>query len=75
MIVKFYGYSNLKLYFYLVFVVVNYFRLLMCNRRNFPVALTRESWRRRDTGFTDKGVMIRCVQDDQVHVKIMTMIL
>lgn len=41
-------------------------RLLMCNRRNFPVALTRESWKRRDTGFTDKGVMIRCVQDDQV---------
>ncbi|XP_063881547.1 DNA-directed RNA polymerase I subunit RPA2-like [Scylla paramamosain] len=41
-------------------------RLLMCNRRNFPVALTRDSWRRRDSGFTEKGVMIRCVKDDQV---------
>ncbi|KAG0723413.1 DNA-directed RNA polymerase I subunit RPA2 [Chionoecetes opilio] len=41
-------------------------RLLMCNRRNFPVALTRETWKRRDVGFTDKGVMMRCVKDDQV---------
>ena len=41
----------------------------MCNRRNFPVALTRESWRKRDVGFTDKGVMMRCVTDDQVSTK------
>ncbi|KAK3866677.1 hypothetical protein Pcinc_027812 [Petrolisthes cinctipes] len=40
-------------------------RLLNANRRNFPLAVIRETWKKRDDAFTEKGVMIRCVRDDQ----------
>lgn len=40
-------------------------RLLSANRRNYPVAMSRESWRKRNDFFTEKGVLIRCVQEDE----------
>ncbi|CAL4133379.1 unnamed protein product, partial [Meganyctiphanes norvegica] len=40
-------------------------RLLTANRRNYPLTMIRESWKHRDAGFTDKGVLMRCVKEDQ----------
>lgn len=40
-------------------------RLLSQNRRNYPMALTRESWKKRNLTFTDKGILLRCVKEDQ----------
>ncbi|XP_042229280.1 DNA-directed RNA polymerase I subunit RPA2-like isoform X2 [Homarus americanus] len=40
-------------------------RMLSSNRRNYPLAMTRESWKKRNISYTDKGVLIRCVQADQ----------
>ena len=39
-------------------------RLLILNRRNYPVCLTRSAFHKRGNLFTDKGIMIRCVRED-----------
>ena len=43
-------------------------RLLLMTRRNYPIALKRSSWKSRDINFSDTGVMIRCVSEDQTAV-------
>jgi len=40
-------------------------RLLIQQRRNFPLCLMRGSWKNRGPEYTEYGVSIRCVQDDQ----------
>ncbi|XP_076031533.1 RNA polymerase I subunit Rpl135 [Oratosquilla oratoria] len=43
-------------------------RLLVANRRNYPIAMVREGWKNRDKSFTDKGIMIRCIKSDESTV-------
>ncbi|XP_045611530.1 DNA-directed RNA polymerase I subunit RPA2 isoform X2 [Procambarus clarkii] len=40
-------------------------RLLTANRRNYPMAMKRETWKKLAASFTDMGIMMRCVPDDQ----------
>ncbi|XP_068081790.1 DNA-directed RNA polymerase I subunit RPA2 isoform X2 [Anabrus simplex] len=40
-------------------------RMLILTRRNYPLALCRSSWQQRGQKFSDKGVLIRCVREDQ----------
>jgi DNA-directed RNA polymerase I subunit RPA2 len=40
-------------------------RMLQMTRRNYPFSVTRTSWKKRGNLFSDLGVMIRCVKDDQ----------
>ncbi|XP_055597552.1 DNA-directed RNA polymerase I subunit RPA2-like [Uranotaenia lowii] len=40
-------------------------RMLVMTRRNFPIALNRNSWKDRGKEFSSTGVMIRCVRTDQ----------
>jgi DNA-directed RNA polymerase I subunit RPA2 len=39
-------------------------RLLIAQIRNYPIAMTRKSWRKATLLFSDLGVMMRCVRDD-----------
>ena len=39
-------------------------RLLIVQRRNFPIALIRDVWRHKGDIFSNKGVVIRCVNED-----------
>ncbi|KAH9496230.1 DNA-directed RNA polymerase I subunit RPA2 [Bulinus truncatus] len=41
-------------------------RLLIQQRRNFPLCLTRSSWKKRGPEYTEFGVSIRCVREDQI---------
>ncbi|CAF0885835.1 unnamed protein product [Rotaria sordida] len=50
------------------FIVKGYeriLRLLTMTRRNYPMAMSRGRWRQRGPGFTDRGLQIRCLSDDQ----------
>lgn len=40
-------------------------RMLIVTRRNFPIALVRRSWDQRGAFFSQYGVQIRCVKDDE----------
>lgn len=40
-------------------------RMLIMTRRNFPIALNRNSWKERGKEFSSTGVLIRCVRTDQ----------
>ncbi|KAJ9588284.1 hypothetical protein L9F63_018336 [Diploptera punctata] len=40
-------------------------RMLHVTRRNYPITLQRPAWKQRGTMFSDIGVMIRCVKEDQ----------
>lgn len=40
-------------------------RLLVVNRRNFPMAIVRPSFKGRGPTFTEFGMLIRCVRPDQ----------
>jgi DNA-directed RNA polymerase beta subunit len=40
-------------------------RMLQMTRRNYPFTVTRSSWKQRGALFSELGVMIRCVKDDQ----------
>jgi len=38
-------------------------RLLNMNRRNYPIALRRSGWTKRRKGYSDAGIMIRCIDN------------
>ncbi|XP_001844066.2 DNA-directed RNA polymerase I subunit RPA2 [Culex quinquefasciatus] len=40
-------------------------RMLIMTRRNYPIVLSRNSWRDRGKEFSSTGIMIRCVRTDQ----------
>lgn len=39
-------------------------RMLTATRKNYPMTVQRETWKRRGKLFTDLGVLIRCVKED-----------
>lgn len=39
-------------------------RMLAATRKNYPMTVIRDSWKRRGKLFTDKGVFLRCVKED-----------
>ena len=39
-------------------------RMISAIRKNYPLTVKRESWKRRGKLFTDMGVFIRCVKED-----------
>ncbi|XP_068242605.1 DNA-directed RNA polymerase I subunit RPA2 [Palaemon carinicauda] len=43
-------------------------RMLIANRSNYPMAMVRDSWKKRLDGITEKGVFIRSEAIDQSHV-------
>ncbi|XP_063964205.1 DNA-directed RNA polymerase I subunit RPA2-like [Lytechinus pictus] len=45
-------------------------RMLVMPRRNFPLAINRPKWKSRGKGFTEFGVQMRCVRNDQSIVTI-----
>ncbi|PVD31138.1 hypothetical protein C0Q70_10416 [Pomacea canaliculata] len=40
-------------------------RMLVLQRRNFPLCLKRPSWKTRGSDFTEYGIIMRCVRADQ----------
>lgn len=40
-------------------------RMLLMTRRNFPIAIKRSVWKMRGVLFSEYGISIRCVQEDQ----------
>lgn len=40
-------------------------RMLLMTRRNYPVAVKRSTWKSRGNLFSEYGIMIRCVKEDQ----------
>ncbi|MCO5567759.1 hypothetical protein L7F22_021453 [Adiantum nelumboides] len=45
-------------------------RMLVVTKRNHVVAICRSSYRNRGPGYTDMGVLIRCVRPDQSSVTV-----
>jgi DNA-directed RNA polymerase I subunit RPA2 len=39
-------------------------RMISATRKNYPMTVQRDVWKRRGKLFTDKGVFIRCVKED-----------
>ncbi|XP_053694116.1 DNA-directed RNA polymerase I subunit RPA2 [Sabethes cyaneus] len=44
-------------------------RMLIMTRRNFPIALNRNSWKDRGKDFSSTGIIIRCVRTDQTSTQ------
>uniref|UniRef100_A0A182NE81 DNA-directed RNA polymerase subunit beta n=1 Tax=Anopheles dirus TaxID=7168 RepID=A0A182NE81_9DIPT len=44
-------------------------RMLVVTRRNYPIAVNRNTWRDRGKDFTSTGIFIRCVRPDQYSTK------
>lgn len=40
-------------------------RMLLMNRRNYPISVQRSTWKNRGPHFSDMGIMLRCVKTDQ----------
>lgn len=40
-------------------------RMLLQQRRNYPIAVVRSSWRTKDSCFSDLGIMLRSVREDE----------
>lgn len=40
-------------------------RMLLMTRKNFPIAVQRNTWRDRGQNFGDTGIMVRSVKTDQ----------
>lgn len=40
-------------------------RMLLMTRRNYPVAIKRPGWKQRGALFSEYGISIRCVKNDQ----------
>lgn len=45
-------------------------RILILQKRNYPMGLVRGSFLKRGAGYTDKAVVIRCVHSDQSSVTV-----
>lgn len=45
-------------------------RLLQVQRRNYPLAIERSSYKNRGNNYSDKGVSMRCTRQDQSSVTI-----
>lgn len=45
-------------------------RLLIIQKRNYPMSMVRASFRARGDGYTDKAVVMRCVREDQSSVTL-----
>ncbi|XP_067125570.1 DNA-directed RNA polymerase I subunit RPA2 [Centruroides vittatus] len=45
-------------------------RLLLVQRRNYPLSLARSSWKSRGKMFSEYGVSIRCVREDQTATEM-----
>lgn len=45
-------------------------RLLVLQKRNYPMSLVRKSFHVRGDGYSDKGVVIRCVRKDESSVTL-----
>ena len=45
-------------------------RLLQVQRRNYAMAIERSSYKNRGTSYSDKGVAMRCVRQDQSSVTV-----
>lgn len=43
-------------------------RMLLMTRRNYPIAVRRSGWKQRGSLFSDLGIYIRCVRDDNTAV-------
>lgn len=39
-------------------------RMLLMTRRNYPIAIQRSGWKQRGDQFSDLGILLRCVRDD-----------
>lgn len=39
-------------------------RMLLMTRRNYPVAIKRSGWKARGAQFSDFGILLRSVRDD-----------
>lgn len=39
-------------------------RLIIANKRNFPLAVTKDSWT-KETNYTSKGIMVKCQRKDE----------
>ena len=44
--------------------------MLLLNRRNYPLALRRGAFSRRGPGYSDLGIIMRCVREDQHAVSV-----
>lgn len=40
-------------------------RMLLMTRKNFPITVSRNTWRDRGQNFSDIGIMVRSVRTDQ----------
>ncbi|CAG2054315.1 unnamed protein product [Timema podura] len=40
-------------------------RMLLMTRRNYPIAVNRPTWKNRGKYFSDLGVIVRCVAEDE----------
>lgn len=40
-------------------------RMLLMTRRNYPIAIRRSGWKGRGALFSDYGITVRCVREDQ----------
>lgn len=43
-------------------------RMLLHNRRNYPIAIKRSTWKGRGSMFSDLGIQMRCVREDHTSV-------
>ena len=47
-------------------------RMLLMTRRNFPILVKRSGWKQRGSLFSDLGIYIRCVREDNTAVVKLT---
>jgi len=43
-------------------------RMLIATRRNYPIAIKKQPWKARGEQFSDLGIFLRSVQDDNTTV-------
>ncbi|VUZ42261.1 unnamed protein product [Hymenolepis diminuta] len=46
-------------------------RMIIMARRNYPIAVSRSSFKKRGTGFTEYCVIMRCVREDETAAPVM----
>ena len=39
-------------------------RMLLLTRRNYPIAIKRSTWKQRGSQYSDLGILLRSVRDD-----------